>query len=123
MASEDKARAEGSDIIGGEVVAYTDGGLDPLPQPRAGWGVVLMRARSAEGIHREMGTFMTRDEGETLEVWGRLEGGQNNSYGEAMALLQVLRLTPLQSDLTVFIDNSGVIDRWESMIGHGSERL
>ena len=40
-----------------------------------------------------------------------------------MALLQVLRHTPLRSGLTVLIDNTGVIDRWGSMTGHGAERL
>ena len=54
---------------------------------------------------------------------GRLGGEQNNSYGEAMALLQVLRFAPLQSNLTVYIDNAGVIDRWEHITGHGSGRL
>ena len=122
-AAEDRVRAETSDVVGGDMLAYTDGGLDPGPQPRAGWGAVLMRAASRRYVRREGGSFLTADGSETLEMWGRLQGEQNNSHGEAMALLQVLRHTPLQSGLTVMIDNTGVIDRWGSMIGHGSERL
>ena len=56
---------------------------------------------------------------ETLEMWGRLDGEQNNSYAEAMALLQVLRAAPLGSNLWVYVDNTGVIENWMGREGYG----
>ena len=52
VAREDRSSAEWSDVIGGDIVAYTDGGLDPGLTPRAGWGAVMMGAGSAQLVHR-----------------------------------------------------------------------
>ena len=40
---------------------------------------------------------------------GRLHGEQSSSITEAMALLQVLREVHLTHDVTVYIDNNGVL--------------
>ena len=48
-----------------------------------------------------------------LHGWGRLQGQQLNATAEAMALLQVLKHTPLNQDLIVHIDNLGVIQTWD----------
>jgi len=52
-------------------------------------------------------------------MWSRLAGEQNNSYGEAMAFLQVLRHAHIKDTVDVFIDNLGVIQRWDGLQGHG----
>ena len=65
VAREDRVVAEGSDVIGGDIIAYTDGGLDPGSAPKAGWGELLMQgvwrgqylrawqgAQQMQGVHR-----------------------------------------------------------------------
>ena len=89
------ARRIGGQCEGG-VLAYTDGGLDPGPSPKAGWGFVACHPG-----------------GGVLRGWGRLKGQQLNATAEAMALLQVLRQTPLKQDVIVHIDNLGVIQTWD----------
>ena len=51
------------------------------------------------------------------KAYGRLDGEQNNSYAEAMALLQVLRWVQPSCHLQVYIDNLGVIQRWQGLRG------
>ena len=81
------------------IVAYTDGGLDPGVEPRAGWGMP------------------TQCQAEGWEVMGqgRLRGEQSNSIAEAMALLQVLTGVHPTQDATVYnvIDNNGVLQNWD----------
>ena len=40
-------------------------------------------------------------------------------HAEVMALLQVLRTAPLDSNPTVYIDNTGVIENWMGREGYG----
>ena len=56
--------------------------------------------------------------GSFARMWGRLAGEQNNSYGEAMAFLRVLRHAHIKDTVDVFIDNLGVIQRWNGLQGH-----
>ena len=44
---------------------------------------------------------------------GRLKGRQTNDLAEAAALLEVLRSHNTRQDLTIYIDNGGVVSRWE----------
>ena len=85
------------------MVAYTDGGLDPGADPKAGWGMT---------IQSQVDRWEVRGQ-------GRLHGEQSNSIAEAMALLQVLRGVHPSEDITVYIDNDGVILNWDK--GRGDD--
>ena len=52
-------------------------------------------------------------EGWEVSGQGRLHGEQSNSIAEAMALLQVLRGVHPTQDVTVYIDNNGVLQNWD----------
>lgn len=93
----DKAHARAVGKMGEGIVAYTDGGLDPGVEPRAGWGM----------------TTQCQAEGWEVRGQGRLHGEQSNSIAEAMALLQVLRGVHPTQDVTVYIDNNGVLQNWD----------
>ena len=100
------------------VCAYTDGGLDPGEVPHAGFGAVMLLPRVAQSLVRCGGRGRATVHGRFTRMWGRLAGEQNNSYAEAMALLQVLRHAYIQDTVVVFIDNLGVIQRWDGLQGH-----
>ena len=79
-------------IQGERVLAYTDGGLDPGLEPKAGWGCALCPNPGEAWLQSSgIGGVMPASGQQVLSLYGRLHGAQNNSYAEAMALLQVLR--------------------------------
>ena len=61
VAEEDRVRAEDSDIIGGDIVAYTDGRLDPPASAAGGVGSSVGSGRVGRG-HSQAGRCV-RDKG------------------------------------------------------------
>ena len=114
----DREHAMGRGSWEGGVHAYTDGGLDPGVSPRAGFGVVLLPPRVARSLSRKGNIKRATVHGRYTRLWGRLAGEQNNSYAEAMALLQAMRHVHIGDDMDVYIDNLGVIQRWDKLQGH-----
>ena len=66
-------------------------------------------------LRRLGSTIVPTGDQEVWEMWGRLDGEQNNSYAEAMALLQTLRFVHPDTPLEVYIDNYGVIQQWHGL--------
>ena len=97
---EDATHAAEHGTSTGPVLIYTDGGTQPEPKPKTGWGYVTYTERKGryDPIEKQIGSAS-----------GRLHGLQSNDIGEAMAVLQALRKTKLEHDATLFIDNTGVV--------------
>jgi hypothetical protein len=88
---------------------YTDGGTIPGEHPISGWGFT---------INNDEGKTLEDNDGTKWEGAGRLQGEQNNTIAEAMALLQSIRTIPLSRDCHIYIDNTGVLccvnkDLWD----------
>ena len=73
----------------------------------------VARSLTGKGGHKRATVY-----GRYTRLWGRLAGEQNNSYAEAMALLQALRHVHTGDDMDIYIDNLGVIQRWDGLQGH-----
>ena len=87
-----------------EAHIYTDGATTLGAQPKAGWG--LVRIDRPAGQEEAEGKLMTKQ-------YGRLTGHQNNYKAEARALLAALCSAPAVMPMHIYIDNLGVVQRWD----------
>ena len=87
-----------------EAHIYTDGATTLGTEPKAGWG--LVRIDRPAGQEEAEGKLMTKQ-------YGRLTGHQNNYKAEARALLAALCSAPAVMPMHIYIDNLGVVQRWD----------
>jgi len=93
---------------------YTDGGTATKSGgPSSAWGVAIQRdngnvTHSAPTNHG------------TIKINNKLKGEQNNDIAEAHAVLRALMAVNTHTDVNIYIDNLGVVQKAEGLADQGS---